>query len=473
MRDFAECCNRPEPRAEIQRRVREAPRERKLDLLGMALNGLPATIGRQLPALTTLLVNTNSIKELPESVGTLRSLVRLNARFNMLRTLPASIGGLAQLVSLDVSNNCLADLPGAIGNLPLLQTLDINTNELATLPDTLSHARGLTCLLAHHNRLSALPEPLGQLPCLTCLDVSANALEALPDSIGHLKALKELDVRANRLAHLPDALGQLSTLQKLHAAANKLVALPSMAAMLSLRVLDLSDNQLAELPPLTADAPPPLRELGWKGNPLQRPPFSVASQGLEAIRRYFEELERAGATTSWAARLVLLGDGMAGKTSLQRGLSSGSPQPTHVDARTIQLDITTLTLLARPPSRDNGVPAGNASAAANGSTGSCSREVSFELASSREPLSSPSCGLSWPLLAMRPLFQALPLRISAGSPSPSQPTRPSLSIHTGEPLRLGSRRAGGLRRRPAAVHRAGLPLHPRRGRAPRIRRQLL
>jgi hypothetical protein len=34
---------------------------------------------------------------------------------------------------------------------------------------------------------------------------------------------------------------------------------------------------------------------------------------------------------------VLLGDGMAGKTSLQRGLFYGTPKPTHVDARTIQV----------------------------------------------------------------------------------------------------------------------------------------
>ena len=42
---------------------------------------------------------------------------------------------------------------------------------------------------------------------------------------------------------------------------------------------------------------------------------------------------------------MLLGDGLAGKTSLQRGLASGGqPRPTSYDARTIQLDISRLTL---------------------------------------------------------------------------------------------------------------------------------
>ena len=54
------------------------------------------------------------------------------------------------------------------------------------------------------------------------------------------------------------------------------------------------------------------------------------------------EIARAGEAVSNAARLVLLGHGESGKTSLQRGLRAGMPSPAEVDERTIQLDIYSL-----------------------------------------------------------------------------------------------------------------------------------
>jgi hypothetical protein len=103
-------------RAEVARRVREAPRERRLDLLGMALMGLPAGLGKQLPMLSALLVNTNSIRTLPDSVGELRALERLNARFNVLGALPATIGLLGQLLSLDVRRHVELPLTATDGH---------------------------------------------------------------------------------------------------------------------------------------------------------------------------------------------------------------------------------------------------------------------------------------------------------------------------------------------------------------------
>ena len=87
-----------------------------------------------------------------------------------------------------------------------------------------------------------------------------------------------------------------------------------------------------------------LEKVELKNNPLQRPPIGTAKQGIGAIRRYFQEIARAGEAVSNAARLVLLGHGESGKTSLQRGLRAGMPSPAEVDERTIQLDIYSLLL---------------------------------------------------------------------------------------------------------------------------------
>ena len=325
-------------------RVRISRDSGKLDLLGMALTSLPPSLPRQLSGwLVYLAVNTNSLEQLPAQLGLLRSLQTLIVRYNILTSLPV-LRGLNALVTLDVSNNAITTLPPSIGELPLLACIDCNTNQLTSLPLEICHLRSLKRLTAFANLLASLPEDIGSLPALQHLDVGRNRLDVLPESIGYLHGLVELHVASNLLVELPPSVGQMRCLQKLIANGNsQLRSLPSCGQMASLRVLDVEACRLSELPSITEMHT--LRELLWKKNPLQRPPASVATQGLEAIRRYFSEIEAAGATVSRAARLVLLGDGMAGKTSLQRGLRNGcNPQPTTVDARTIQLDLTSLTL---------------------------------------------------------------------------------------------------------------------------------
>ena len=323
----------------------------KLDLLGFGLDSLPPSLAKNLPALTQLHINTNSLSALPVAVTKMTKLQSFIARYNQLQELPARFESLASLLKLDLSNNLLSELPPGLGTMPVLQTLDLNSNHLVRLPHELCHLRMLKTLLLHGNRLELLPPDMGTLPSLLILDASSNALCAVPESLGYLQSLQELNLSSNTLEELPPSLGGLRCLQKLNLSSNgTLRALPSLSQMVSLRSLDVEACALAELPSISEMKS--LRSLSWKKNPLQRPPASVAAQGLDAIRRYFDELERAGATISYAARLVLLGDGMAGKTSLQRGLAKGgTPSPTSVDARTIQLDITSLTFFENDPTQ--------------------------------------------------------------------------------------------------------------------------
>lgn len=333
---------RAETRVECGHRVRASKVSRSLDLLGMALEVLPDSLSR-LSTLTALHVNTNSLTTLPEQLQGLVALQKLNVRFNLLTALPSAVGALKALLTLDASNNKLESLPDALGELPLLHSIDVNTNQLASLPPSLCRLLQLKTLTLHTNRLTVLPEAIGNIASLRVLDVSTNQLASLPDSIGHLHALIELDISRNRLEVLPPSTGQMRCLAKLLACTNPLRALPACSGLVSLKLLDVEACSLTELPNVCEMNA--LKELRWRKNAaLQKPPASVCGQGLDAMRRYFTELERAGATISRAARLVLIGDGLAGKTSLQRGLHAGKPQPTSYDARTIQLDLTTLTL---------------------------------------------------------------------------------------------------------------------------------
>ncbi|MCB0577488.1 MAG: hypothetical protein KDC61_23205, partial [Saprospiraceae bacterium] len=54
--------------------------------------------------------------------------------------------------------------------------------------------------------------------------------------------------------------------------------------------------------------------------PLVHPPVEIAKQGNEAILRYFRERERTGTIKLMEARLLLVGQGASGKTTLRRKL---------------------------------------------------------------------------------------------------------------------------------------------------------
>ncbi|MEM9563093.1 MAG: COR domain-containing protein [Actinomycetota bacterium] len=55
------------------------------------------------------------------------------------------------------------------------------------------------------------------------------------------------------------------------------------------------------------------------GNPLNSPPAEIVEQGIEAVREYFSSLE-AGSSQLNELKLILVGEGGSGKTSLSRGL---------------------------------------------------------------------------------------------------------------------------------------------------------
>ena len=75
------------------------------------------------------------------------------------------------------------------------------------------------------------------------------------------------------------------------------------------------------------------------GNPLQEPPIAIAKQGIPAIARYFAELDRGGSATSMQLKVVLVGDGEVGKTSLRRAIRGDANPLTRKVSRTIHLDI--------------------------------------------------------------------------------------------------------------------------------------
>ena len=352
-----------------------------LDLGGNELTTLPEGLG-ELSQLQSLYLDNNQLRSLPEGLGELSQLQSLRLSHNKLTTLPEVLGELRNLQVLDLSFNWLRVLPKALGQLSSLQRLNLFNNQLTTLPEGLGELRNLQVLDLSYNRLRVLPKALGQLSSLQSLYLSSNQLRSLPEGLGELSQLQSLSLSYNRLRVLPKALGQLSSLQSLTLSSNQLTTLPEGLGELSqlqslyldnneltalpegfgelrnLQVLGLDNNELTTLPEGLGELsqlqslyldnnelmtlPPALAQLDslsslkLEDNPLDPILTSAVESGLDSLRAYLASL--AEADPLYEAKLVLVGEGAVGKTTLLKALSGRDPREGESTTHGIEID---------------------------------------------------------------------------------------------------------------------------------------
>lgn len=286
------------------------------------------------------------LTEIPPQVFTLKELEVLSLSNNLIESVPDSITRLQNLTTLDLSFNGLTELPDSITRLRNLTTLNFGNNELTELPDSIARLQNLTVLHLSDNLLTELPDPITQLQKLIFLDLSDNILTDLPESVARLQNLEVLRLHGNNLVALPDCVTRLQNLTTLYLGANKLTDLPeSFTRLTKLTFLSLwlnrfevipdviyelqslerinfdthgeSGNRITEISPKILQLKN-LKALSMDGNPLVRPPAEVVSRGIEAVREYFSQLEEEGTDRLFEAKLLIVGEPGAGKTSLAK-----------------------------------------------------------------------------------------------------------------------------------------------------------
>ncbi|CAG7860712.1 unnamed protein product [Brassica rapa] len=287
----------------------------RLDLSENCIMALPATIGGLL-SLTRLDLHSNRIGQLPESIGNLMNLVNLNLSGNHLTSLPSSLSRLVNLEELDLSSNSLSVLPETIGSIVSLEKLDVETNNIEEIPHSISGCSSLKELRADYNRLKALPEAVGKIATLEVLTVRYNNIRQLPTTMSSMANLKELDVSFNELESVPESLCYATTLVKLNIGNNfaNLRSLPGLIGNLEkLEELDMSNNQIRYLP-YSFKALSQLRVLHTQQNPLEELPRDIIKKGAQAVVQYMNDLvearntkcQRTKQNKSWVVRICFL-----------------------------------------------------------------------------------------------------------------------------------------------------------------------
>jgi internalin A len=232
-------------------------------------------------------------------------LIRLSLSGNQIPEIPETIAQLTNLTELYLSKNQIAVIPSAIAQLTSLTKFDLSKNQISEIPDWIGSLTNLTELYLSENQITVIPSQIVQLTSLTKLDLDKNQIPAIPDWIGDLKSLELLDLANNQIRELPQA---LQCLEKLN-------------------VLRLSNNPLS--------VPSEILRQGW-GKKVRDPGNPKA-----VLDYYFTIRDPEQTATLYEAKLLLVGEGGSGKTSLANKLLKPDYQlkPETEDTSTQGIDI--------------------------------------------------------------------------------------------------------------------------------------
>ncbi|CAH0559320.1 unnamed protein product [Brassicogethes aeneus] len=247
-----------------------------LDLSKNFIQEFPSIALKAFGSLRYLNLSSNLIQSLDyNDLKSLTSLYELNlSRNNLGNISPGTFLGLKQLRSLDISVNSLRTIEDdAFEGLNNLERLNLKDNNILLIPaSALGRLPKLASLQLDYNRVAALSGDIFKSIAekVTTLVLAKNVVRELPTaSFQYFQQLEYLDLTRNLLTTLnTDAFqGLENTLMHLYLSENRINSISGQPiALLKLRTLDLSENELYELPRNVFASLPELKHLNLSHN---------------------------------------------------------------------------------------------------------------------------------------------------------------------------------------------------------------
>ncbi|XP_045432107.1 leucine-rich repeat-containing G-protein coupled receptor 6 [Pipistrellus kuhlii] len=286
----------------------------ELRLSGNHLAHVPGGAFAGLRSLKILMLQNNQLGAIPaEALRQLPSLQSLRLDANLISLVPErSFEGLSCLRHLWLDDNVLAEVPvRALSNLPGLQAMTLALNRIRQVPDlAFQNLSSLVVLHLHNNRIQRLgTHSLEGLHSLETLDLSHNDLQEFPVAIRTLGRLQELGFHDNSIQAIPEKAftgnpllqtihfydnpiqsvgpSAFQDLPKLHTlslnGASAIEEFPDLKGTTSLETLTLTRAGIRRLPPGMCQQLPRLRVLELSHNQMEELPSLHRCQKLEEI----------------------------------------------------------------------------------------------------------------------------------------------------------------------------------------------
>ncbi|KAM9148482.1 leucine-rich repeat-containing G-protein coupled receptor 6 [Pangshura tecta] len=286
----------------------------ELRLSGNQLSQIPGEAFSGLYSLKILMLQNNQLSRIPaEALRDLPNLQSLRLDANLISVVPMkSFEGLPSLRHLWLDDNALTEIPvQALNNLPALQAMTLALNLIWHIPDyAFQNLSSLVVLHLHNNQIQSLGiNSFEGLHSLETLDLNYNKLLEFPVAIRTLGRLQELGFHNNNIKAIPEKafvgnpllqtihfydnpiqfVGQsaFQFLPKLHTlslnGATDIREFPDLKGTTSLEILTLTRAGIRLLPRGMCQQLPSLRVLELSHNQIEELPSFHRCQQLEEI----------------------------------------------------------------------------------------------------------------------------------------------------------------------------------------------
>ncbi len=309
--------------------LREIPDEigrlNQLKILDIKCNNITTlswNVLSRLQELEELDIHGNKIVLIQPEIGLLSKIKKLDISNNNIEVVPNEIGNLKIIEELDIAKNKISNLPISLCKMQKLKKIDISENKIRNIPDEYTLMQNIEVFRGSNNYITEFPKVLTTIHNIKDIIFDSNNISEIPEEIGNLRSLDRLSLNSNNIIDIPPQLGLLKELRYLYLNSNDIKQIPPEIGLLTkLQSLDLKDNKLTKLPIEICQLEESMY-LHVDNNPLEDPPLEIAEKGIPAIREYFRQKEEAGSETLYEAKLLIVGEGQAGKTTLVRKLKN-------------------------------------------------------------------------------------------------------------------------------------------------------
>jgi len=300
-----------------------------LDLSYNKLSGISSL--KEIKGLTSLDLSYNRLSD-ASSLKEIKGLTSLNLRKNMLSDVSflKEIKGLTSLdlsynnlsnisflkelkgiTSLELRNNRLSDV-SSLKEIKGLTSLDLSNNKEIKDYSFLKGSTGLTSLNLSCSNLKNISF-LKELKGLTSLDLSDNKGIKNYSFLKEFKGITSLDLRNNNLTDV-SFLKEFKGITSLDLSYNKLTDVSFLKELKGITSLNLSYNSLSDVSFLKELKG--ITSLDLDENPIVIPPKEIVEEGFEAILEYFRQAEKYKTEKAYEAKILIIGEPDAGKTTL-------------------------------------------------------------------------------------------------------------------------------------------------------------
>ena len=353
----------------------------ELDLSNLDLKEIPTEI-TGLTSLTSLQLDRNQISEI-KGLETLTSLTSLHLDRNQISEIKG-LETLTSLTSLHLSGNQISEIKG-LETLTSLTSLYLDRNQISEIKG-LETLTSLTLLYLYSNQISEI-KGLETLTSLTLLHLHSNQIKEIK-GLEQLTSLVDLALSFNRIMKIKgleqlilleriylnhnqikeiEGLEQLTLLKKISLHQNQIKEIKGLELAISLKELRLYDNQIkvikgldeltslksvglsnnniTRIPNYLLDLKIPIllekialtseKGVFLRNNPLMVPPHEIIEQGNNAISIFLEELQDSQPLNE--VKVILIGEGASGKTSLVRQILNEEFNPKEEQTHGIKI----------------------------------------------------------------------------------------------------------------------------------------